>query len=434
MSRWFSGAVVAAVVAVLLVPIGASPVAAVDTPYIFGYRPAVITDPSAPAAVRSLPVRVADSEPFTSARWLLSDSGGPVLDAPATLTADPVGGWRGAFDPTAANGGEPLPDGSYGLQVELTGDSGALVSTKVTIDLAFAPPAEAPAAAPVSDVIPSSTSGVGAKAVTVQSMAPGLGFGAIVPHGKFTVRNAAGKVVDTRSIQPWCPEGRDGVFCLAEENIDTDGTYTWEWDGRVGGTLQPAGRYTLTAQLPDRFGRIVTVSLGSFWIRHLADVRGVRRWTAGTQATYPRAGRCSSVVRPGTRGWPGSVGLLSLSRCRSTAGSDDLAAQTFALTVDATTIERVVSWRLDAYGAPVRSGMRATLKGLTPSGWQRSAVLGAGLGWHNGTTRSSGFGSLTSSSDGSRSLTFHAQAQTVNGSRYDIKYLRTVLTYRAWVR
>jgi hypothetical protein len=345
-----------------------------------------------------------------------------------------VAGWRGTFDPTAANNGDPLPNGTYGLQVETTGESGTALSRTISIDLAFAPPVEAPPVAAVSDVIPSRVSGVGSKATAVQWMSPGIGFGATVPDGQFTVRNAAGKVIDAQSLQPWCPEGSDGVFCLHEENIDTDGTYTWEWDGRVAGTLQPAGRYTLTARLPDRFGRIVTVSLGSFWIRHLANVKGVRTWSAGTQATYVRAGRCSSVVEPGTRGWAGSVGLLSLSRCRSTAGSDDLAAQTFALTINASTIERVAAWRLDAYGAPVRSGMRAVLNGLSTSGWQRSAVLGAGLGWHNGTTRTSGFGRLTSSSDGSRSLTFHAQAQAVNGNRYDIKLLRTVLTYRAWVR
>ena len=433
MSRWFSGAVAAAVVAVLLVPMGSSPAAAVDAPYIFRYRPGVITDPAAPAAARNLPVWV-DADSFTSARWVLSDAGGEVLDAPASLTEDAVVGWRGAFDPTAANGGDALPDGTYGLQIETTGESGTSLSNTISIVLAVAPAAEAPAAAPVSDVIPSSTPGVRSTATAVQWMSPGLGFGATVPDGEFTVRNTAGKVIDTRHLQPWCPDGNDGIFCLGEENIDTDGTYSWEWDGRVGGTLQPAGRYTLTARLPDRFGRIVTVSLGNFWIRHLATVKGVRTWSAGTQATYARVGRCSSVVEPGTRGWAGSVGLLSLSRCRSTAGSDDLAGQTFAFAVDARLIERVVAWRLDAYGAPVRSGMRASLQGLTPNGWQRSAVLGAGLDWDNGTTRTSGFGTLRSSSDGRRYLTFHAQAQAVNGNRYDIKLIRTVLTYRAWVR
>lgn len=305
--------------------------------------------------------------------------------------------------------------------------SGLLAAVVLLLPLA---PSPALAAVRVNwgsrDVIPSTVAGVRADAeVRLRS---GI-LWTEAPPATFVLRNAAGTVVESRSVPAACPQA---VPCFGE---DEGSEYVWTWNGRRSdGTLRPAGRYTLTATAPDGAGGTTTEQLGSTYIRHLASVRGIRTWSAGAQSTYARAGRCSSVVQPGTRGWAGSVGLLSLSRCRSTAGSDDLATQTFAFTVDASTIERVTAWRLDAYGAPVRSGMRATLHGLTPRGWQRSAVLGAGLGWHNGTTHTSGFGRDTSSSLDNRTLTFHAQARATNGNRYDIKYLRTVLTYRAWVR
>lgn len=277
-----------------------------------------------------------------------------------------------------------------------------------------------------SDVVPSRTPGVGATAEV--SVGSDLNWYDSPPDATFVLRNARGARVDTRTATAECPQRSD---CFGD--LDDGSEYRWTWNGRrAGGSLLPAGRYVLTATLPDGAGGTITRTVGTTWIRHLATLRSVRRWTPVRQATYARTGRCSSVAVPGR--WPDSVGLRSLSRCRSSAGTDDLAAQTMRLVVDGSRVERVVAWRLDAYGAPARAGMTATLWGLTPRGWQRSAVLGNGLRWHNGTTRRTALRSQWLGEDQARRLVVHTQARATGGSRYDVKVLRTVLTYRAWVR
>lgn len=277
------------------------------------------------------------------------------------------------------------------------------------------------------DAIPSPTEGVRKNAeVVVRTVVPWVD----APPASFVLRNAAGTAVETRTVAAVCP--RD-LACVGDNNNRSE--YRWTWTGRrTDGTLRPAGRYTLTARIPDGSGGTTTEQLGSTYLRHLATVKGIQRWSPAEQNSFTKAGRCSTVVLPGPHGWTGSVGLLSGSRCRSTAGTDDLAAQYLWFSVDGSLVERVVGWRLDAYGEPVRAGSRAVLLGRSTRGWQTSAVLGRGLGWHNGTTRTSGIGSWQISEDGERSLLFHARASTTDGSRYDVKFLRTVLDYRTWVR
>lgn len=277
------------------------------------------------------------------------------------------------------------------------------------------------------DVIPSSVEGVRKSAeVVVRTDIPW----ADAPSASFVLRNAAGTTVETRAVAAVCP--RD-ASCTGD-NLDRS-EYRWTWTGRrADGRLRPAGRYVLSVRVPDGSGGTTTEELGSTYVRHLATTKGIRRWSPAEQNSFTRAGRCSTVTLPGPHGWAGSVGLLSGTRCRSTTGTDDLAAQFLWFEVDGALVERVTGWRLDAYGAPVRAGSRAVLVGRSARGWQTSAVLRGGLGWHNGTTRTSGIGSWRLDEDGNRSLLFHAQARTTGGNRYDISFLRTVLTYRAWVR
>lgn len=433
MLRWFSGAVAAALLAALLVPLGSSPATAASSASVLPKRTGVITAPGAPAASANLPVDVLYDAAVTSASWQLVPSG---TDTVAAQGPAPTTSGSFTINPTAANDGVPLTDGDYLVRIAWSDDSGDHTTTSTFgVALAQAPSAEPlPPTPTISDMVPSTRPGHYRTARSVVQTMPRVGYHADVPDGVFTVRNAAGTAVQSRPIAPTCLG--DGVYCIADEHVDgTDrDVYEWSWDGRVGGRQQPAGRYQLTGRLPDRFGRLVDVDLGDFWIRHLETRRAVDVLPAADIRTtnYSVIGRCSSVTAPGPHGWVGSIGLLSKSRCASGLGTADWAFQTLGTNLRADLLDRVVRMRVDGYGAPARAGSRGTIVmavDLPRSGpvWRRTTVLGAGLGWHIGQLRD------VAPTYGIR-LHKLAQARVTDGNRYDLKYVRFVYDYRTWVR
>lgn len=429
MLRWFSGAVVAAVLSVLLVSV--APADAASAAYVLPRRTGVITAPGTPAASANLPVDVRYDAPATSASWQLVPSGTDTVavEGPAPTTS-------GSFtiNPTAANGGVPIADGHYLVRIVWDDESGTHTTTSsFGVALAQDPPAESlPPNPTIGDMVPSTRPGHYRTAQAYAWTMPRVGFYAKVPDGVFTVRNAAGTTVQSRAIAATCLG--DGIYCIGEESVDGSDTYEWSWDGTVNGRQQPAGRYQLTGRLPDRYGRLVDVDLGDFWIRHLETRRASNVSSADALLTsgYTVIGRCSSVTVPGPHGWPGSIGLLSKSRCRSGLGAADHAFQTLGTNLQADLLDRVVRIRVDGYGAPARAGSQGTIVVAVDarrSGpvWRRTAVLGAGLGWHNGQFRD------VAPTYGTRLFKL-AQARVTDGNRYDLKHVRLVFDYRTWVR
>lgn len=429
MSRWLSGAVVAAVLSVLFVPL--APAGAASSAHVLPRRGGVITAPGTPAASASLPVDVQYDAPATSASWQLVPSG---TDTVAAQGPAPTTSGSFTINPTAANGGVPLADGDYLVRLAWTDSSGSHTTTSsFGVALAQAPPPELlPPTPTIGDMVPSTRAGHYRTAQAYVSTMPRVGYYAQVPDGVLTVRNAAGSAVQSRAIAATCLG--DGVFCIAEEHVDATDLYEWSWDGKVNGRQQPAGRYQLTGRLPDRFGRLVDVDLGDFWIRHLETRRASDVLPAADIRTdrYSVIGRCSSVTAPGPHSWEGSIGLLSKSRCRSGLGTADQAFQTLGTNLQADLLDRVVRMRVDGYGAPARAGSRGSIVmavDLRRSGpvWRRTAVLGAGLGWHIGQLRD------VAPTYGIR-LNKLAQARVTDGNRYDLQYVRYVYDYRTWVR
>lgn len=427
--RWFSGAVVAAVVAVLLVPL--APADAASGAYVLPLRDGVITAPGAPTAAASLPVYVVYDAPATSSSWQLLPSG---TDTVAVTGPAPTASGSFVINPTAANGGVPLADGQYQLRLVWTDDTGTHATDPwVAVSLAQDPPVEFLSTSPtIGDMIPSTRRGHHRDATALIHTMPRVGYYAKVPDGVFTVRNAAGTALRSRTIAATCI--RDGIFCIPDEHVTSGDYYEWSWDGTVNGRQQPAGRYQLTARLPDRFGRIVDVDLGDFWIRHLETRRAIDVLPAADIRTdrYSMIGRCSSVTAPGPHGWAGSIGLLSKSRCRSGLGTADWAFQTLGTNLRAALLDRVVRMRVDGYGAPARAGSRGSIVmavDLARSGpvWRRTTVLGAGLGWHIGQLRE------VAPRYGIH-LNKLTQARVTDGNRYDLQYVRYVYDYRTWVR
>jgi hypothetical protein len=150
-------------------------------------------------------------------------------------------------------------------------------------------------------------------------------------------------------------------------------------------------------------------------------------------APFSTVGRCSSVLGQ-SAGSPYLLRLLSLSRCNSSAGTDDWAFQAQKLhIVDDDHTSRIVSVRIGAVGSPVHAGDMATIVvdssvgTAFPPTWRRVAVLDT-PGSHVGTTFTPPPGTMTGQYD------LLIQGRVVNGNRWRIQYYTASWTYRAWTR
>ncbi len=246
-----------------------------------------------------------------------------------------------------------------------------------------------------------------------------------------TFRNKRGTVVRTMSVPPTCFFDQ----CTLAESSDGH-EVRWNGTNNRGRVVQP-GRYTGRIRLIDRNGQVHNVSLGYLWVNRL-----VTRTAGGWQETYidhrfdsvSTIGRCSSVLGS-TPGQPWQVRLLSMSRCRSSAGTDDWAFQAQQLSFfEDPRVDRIMSVRIGATGSPVHAGDVATIvvdssAGTSPTPvWRRVAELGAA-----GTHIGSRFVPPRGSMNGPR-YQLLIQGRVVNGNRWRINNYEAIWTYRAFRR
>ncbi len=246
-------------------------------------------------------------------------------------------------------------------------------------------------------------------------------------------RSSSGARVRTMSVDPYCFFDQ----CAMSEGSGFYDGYLVEWDGTGdGGVVRPAGAYT---------GRIIikhgaeteTFALGTVWIDHLVT----RRPTLSHPA-YPDpslvsvsfVGRCSSVAGHAS-GTPWNLRLLSLSRCRSSAGSDDWAFSAQRLSYPGSArVHRLLSVRVGARGAPVSKGDVARVVVDSSAGtaaaptWRRVAVLRK-RGTHLGDTFTIPAGSI-----GRGPYELLIQGRVMDGDRYRIANYVATWTFRSWAR
>ena len=251
-------------------------------------------------------------------------------------------------------------------------------------------------------------------------------------HADVTIRNLAGTVVRTMSVPPecffdWC-QGTEGAY---------DG-YVVAWDGENnGGAVVPAGRYTGTISFDDRGGQPHTANLGNLWVNRL-----VTRTSRDYQETFmtpefdalSTVGRCSSVLGP-VAGTPYKIRMLSMNKCRSSAGTDDWAFRAGQVELwEDPTASRVISVRVGATGSPVHTGDTATMvvdssagTASTPT-WRRVVEMGR-AGTYLGTVLTPPPGSMNRPN-----FQLLVQSRVVNGNWWRIHFYETLWTYRAWTR
>lgn len=246
------------------------------------------------------------------------------------------------------------------------------------------------------------------------------------------VTDAAGDEVWTATTGPDCR----GDLCQMVPDPAEPAWFDFVWPGTTtGGAALPAGEYHATVTVvEDGVGQVDSVDVGSLYVNHLETVTTTKRYTpANTTYAYSIIGRCSSSPKPGPHRWAGSVGVLSLSKCRNTAGRYDWAFRSFLFSLKgASGQQRLISYKVGAYGAPVRAGMRGGIvydvAGPAFLNWRNMGTLSGGLGWHDA--------SRYTVPAGSQNGEFNSliQARTTVGNKWDIKYWRVSWTYRAWRR
>ena len=394
----------------------------------------VVTDPTA-AIGTSLPVRVSSATYEDQAlSYRLLDAGGATVLGPVDWIPRFNPGTSSysrtlAFDPTSLNGGVAFPDGDYTLRITSRITKGEVAKEAsrdlaLHLDDALPPPDDLPAYK-VSRVVRDVR---GARPASVSV----AGTNDPRYRGTLHVTDAQGKEVWAATTAPDC---RD-EDCTSVPDMTEPAWYDFSWNGTTtDGAKLPAGEYHAAMTVADSWGRAVeVVDVGSLWIDHLVTETTTRRYTpADSTWSYSTIGRCSSSTKPGPHRWPGSVGILSLSRCRSTAGTDDWAFRTFYLTLRGVPGQhRLISYRASAYGAPVRRGMRGAIASdlsgtFEYPEWRTTGVLSGGLGWHDAAR-------VAPAADTAHRFYAIVQARVANGSKWDIRVWRVSWTYSAWRR
>lgn len=199
---------------------------------------------------------------------------------------------------------------------------------------------------------------------------------------------------------------------------------TATWDGRDdAGALVPGGTYRVVPVdengNPSATTRTVTVA-------HTAGtLRTYRRTLSAAATTIDKAvGRCSTLRRPALRGWSGSLGYYSNSRCR---GSDEASTVSTlnALRLPVAAL-RYADARVDTYGGAARRmpRSRGLIRLWVGDRWSAFSVMSRTLGAHTGP-RGSG-----TAVDRDRWVVWNVA--TALGNRYDVKSFTVTVRYYSW--
>lgn len=310
-----------------------------------------------------------------------------------------------------------LKSGTYTLHIETVW--GAEPTQRVTEEF----PLEVTNPAPVISSLTRSPSAVypaadGYLDSTVLTLTPATWIDA--DSARFEIINGAGTVV--RHLTPTTDNSWDG--------------YKATWNGRTStGAIVPAGTYTVKGFLTDRSGTRSEKTTTVMVVRkHLATRTWTRTQTAAASyADWKYIGSCSTLRRPSLRGWSGSFGLYSNTRC--TKGFNPSIAETHhgMYVAKPSNLRRYLDVRVSEYGGAAKSRptSRQNLAYLsTGHEWRAATTLTAGLGTHHGLTRpASGFIHDRSTA----SPWVYWAASVAEGRRYDVKSFTVRVRYEALV-
>ncbi|WP_154402905.1 hypothetical protein [Nocardioides speluncae] len=253
--------------------------------------------------------------------WQIQTEAGQVLAGPVhAVPADTYDSWVTVDPGNHAPSG--IPDGTYRLVFKTTvhkGDLSMSGESEVPIEVV-----NRPAADPLPRIYKAERV-VRPYEWVMARFAVG-GFPDPREQTRFILRNSAGRDVRHQSMTHRCD--RDIDLSCPRGAIYNHEVHPY---GDNNHLLQP-GIYQARMVMPNSWGRLITVPLGSVYIQEL-------RMVSKTVAIKPKAallrrqsavGRCSRTWSPGPSGKPGSIWMVAGARCGGTA---DVVRQTFAVPV-----------------------------------------------------------------------------------------------------
>lgn len=159
---------------------------------------------------------------------------------------------------------------------------------------------------------------------------------------KIEVLNSAGRVVKTMFQTAWSSQHQVKI------------------NGRsASGRLLSAGRYTLRVTVTDPVGFQTTKTTRSFVISHkrLVNKTWKRTFSAAAALAGPKTsyvGKCSTLRKPSLRGWAGSFGFYSQTKCRT-------ARESYVQTLSGVWVPKAFqnkygTFQVSMYGGGAKSG------------------------------------------------------------------------------
>jgi hypothetical protein len=262
--------------------------------------------------------------------------------------------------------------------------------------------------------------------------------------GSFSVGGVAQHVVVTKASGTFYPV-KDGYldgavvkttanFTFSEMVVRNAGNqiiahpYSLEWRGNnLHGDLAPEGVYTLELVAHKGSDYESHYDAGTVMLSHKRLVTKTFRKVvtpAGSLVGKPYVGRCSTLKRPSDRGWAGSFGLYTATKCKGTfkttvIGTDHAMRMPRAI--------RYKRLRISTYGGAARSQPGSYLffdQFSTARTWGKDDTrLGYGLAWHAGPVKAA-------SEYVFDDRWIYWGVYTYLGARYDLKTFKVVLTYQ----
>ena len=215
------------------------------------------------------------------------------------------------------------------------------------------------------------------------------------------------------TVSATCPTG-------AQYDVDV-----WPY-GDDNAALDP-GTYALRLDAPDSWGRPTSTPVGAL---HVQTTRIVNRTVtvrpADVRVPGTRlVGRCSTLRNPALSGADGSLGLMSLSRCRSTSGTDDVVRQDFRLALPSPANAQNMTVQVYRYGVTKASrsdALSGSCRFPGTTSWKSGAVTRNAVGsWLCSRTTSAIHGG-----------TLQMRLRSSAGGRLDVGRLRAYVMYEQW--
>ncbi|MCW2780264.1 MAG: hypothetical protein JWR35_713 [Marmoricola sp.] len=200
----------------------------------------------------------------------------------------------------------------------------------------------------------------------------------------------------------------------------------FSWNGQDnGGAAEPAGSYTVRVTVSDDSPNpsMTTSSPFTLSTKQLVTKPWSRTVSASGSLARKFVGKCSTVRKPSLRGWSGSIGLYSNTKCKGKTFQTSHVESLHTVRLPAAISYKTLS--VSTYGGAAKSNKRsfAYIDYLTTNGvYTASHRLGSGVTQHAGLTRATTPFVFSDHSIG-------WLVYTAMGARYDVKNFTVHLSY-----